>query len=161
MYYKAPPSKALPAPHKAATSFKYVSDGSGRDFYVTYNSGGLEAAYVPGQKHPVSAFFDSLRRNQRIVKYKRHISPKELDLMKRSRSTQKVLVERLTASSSKWKELTSDHRRSSSRRSRYHTNYLTHIATKVNLENSPKTPETYSQYIKRLQTQRLALNSSI
>lgn len=64
MYYKPPPSKMLPAPHKAATSFKYVSDGSGRDFYVTFNSGGLEAPYLPGCKHPTAAFFESLRNNK-------------------------------------------------------------------------------------------------
>lgn len=116
MYHKPPPSQMMPAPHKAATSFKYVSDGSGRDFYITFNSGGLEAPYVPGIKHPNAAFFESLRANKKIIKYKRHISPKEHELLKRSRSTQKVLIERLTANASKWKEMTQEHRRACSRR---------------------------------------------
>lgn len=116
MYQKPPPSQMLPAPHKAATSFKYVSDGSGRDFYITFNSGGLEAPYIPGLKHPSSAFFQSLRNNRKIIKYKRHISPKDRDLIKRCRSSQRELVERLTANNSKWKEMTEAHRRSTSRR---------------------------------------------
>ena len=116
MYAKALPSKMRPAPQKAASSFKYVSDGSGRDFYVTFNSGGLEAPYVPGQRHPSAAFFTSLRNNRPIVKYRRHISPKQYEDIKRSRSTQKVLVQRLTANSEKWREMTRQHRTAIGRR---------------------------------------------
>ena len=65
------------APQKTATSFKYVSDGSGRDFYVTFNSGGLEAAYVPGAKHPNATFFMSLRNNEKLTKIKRYVSPQQ------------------------------------------------------------------------------------
>ena len=50
-----------PAPLKEATSFKYISDGSGRDFYITYNSGGLEAPYIPGMKFSDQKFVLSLR----------------------------------------------------------------------------------------------------
>jgi len=71
------------APQRQATSFKYRSDGSGRDFYITCNSGGLEASYIPGQKHPSSSFFQSLRNNAKISKYKRHISPKEQEMNQR------------------------------------------------------------------------------
>jgi len=67
MYSKALPNQMMPAPQKAATSFKYLSDGSGRDFYITFNSGGLENPYIPGQKHPNASFFQSLRNNKRIV----------------------------------------------------------------------------------------------
>lgn len=82
-YPKDPPNKMTIAPQRQATSFKYVSDGSGRDFYITCNSGGLESAYVPGQKHPTTAFFQSLRANNKISKIKRHISPKDREIRKR------------------------------------------------------------------------------
>lgn len=36
---------------KVPMSFKYASDGSGRDSYVTYNAGGLQASYFPGGKY--------------------------------------------------------------------------------------------------------------
>ena len=114
MYFRPLPSKALPAPHKAATSFKYVSDGSGRDFYVTFNSGGLEAPYIPGSKHPIANFFESLRNNNRILKYKRHMSPREREQIKRSKSIQKILVDRLTWSTNKWKEMSHIYKRTSS-----------------------------------------------
>ena len=117
MYYKDPPNKMTIAPQRQATSFKYVSDGSGRDFYITFNSGGLEAPYIPGQKHPIATFFQSLRMNGKINNYKRHKSPKEREMNKRCRSSQKVLVSRLTANSSQWKEMTKDCRRSVKRRS--------------------------------------------
>ena len=78
MYSKPLPWRMLPAPQKSASSFKYISDGTGRDFYITFNSGGLEAPYIPGCKHPLSTFFESLRKNNRILKYKRHISPMQI-----------------------------------------------------------------------------------
>lgn len=116
MYGKSLPSKSPPAPQRTATSFKYVSDGSGRDFYVTFNSGGLEAPYIPGAKHPSAAFFTSLRNNAKIVKFKRHISPKQYERIKHSRSTQRVLIQRLTANSKRWKEITKQDRESLSKR---------------------------------------------
>ena len=54
-------SSSPPAPLKEATSFKYISDGSGRDFYITYNSGGLEAPYTPGMMFSDQRFIMSLR----------------------------------------------------------------------------------------------------
>ncbi|CAG9312641.1 unnamed protein product [Blepharisma stoltei] len=42
-----------------ATSFRYYSDGSGRDFYITQNSGGLQNGYIPGGKKDI--FKASLR----------------------------------------------------------------------------------------------------
>lgn len=44
-------------------SFKYASDGSGRDSYVCYNAGGLQASYFPGGKYN---FQKTLRANNRI-----------------------------------------------------------------------------------------------
>jgi hypothetical protein len=40
---------------KEATAFKYISDGSGRDSYILYNSGGLHVEYFPGNKHEFAA----------------------------------------------------------------------------------------------------------
>lgn len=117
MFHRGPANKMAMASQKQATSFKYVSDGSGRDFYITFNSGGLESAYIPGQKHPSASFFQSLRSNLKITNFKRHISPKEREYLKRWRSSQRNLVERLTANSSKWKEMTKGFRRWVSRRS--------------------------------------------
>ncbi len=48
-----------PAPRLAAAAFKYASDGSGRDFYITVDSGGMYPAYVPGGRRDV--FKESLR----------------------------------------------------------------------------------------------------
>lgn len=61
MYMKDKISCSPPAPLKEARSFKYVSDGSGRDFYITYNSGGLEAPYIPGATFSDHKFILSLR----------------------------------------------------------------------------------------------------
>lgn len=48
---------------KMPMSFKYASDGSGRDSYVCYNAGGLQASYFPGGKYN---FQKTLRANHRI-----------------------------------------------------------------------------------------------
>lgn len=46
-----------------ATVFTYVSDGSGRDYYITVNSGGLHPTYQPGGVR--DAFRASLRSDGR------------------------------------------------------------------------------------------------
>ena len=81
MYVREKPSVMGPAPLKEATSFKYFSDGSGRDFYITYNSGGLEAPYVPGATRSDNNFIHSLRSG--ITKNsKRLTTPAEKQRMK-------------------------------------------------------------------------------
>lgn len=86
-----------------ASSFKYISDGNGRDFYITYNSGGLQAAYIPGAKKSDAEFISSLRnipkRNDPIS----YPSPKELERRKHSLRSQQVLIKRLTANTKQWK----------------------------------------------------------
>ena len=75
------PNLVAPPSLKDATSFKYISDGSGRDFYITYNSGGLEAPYVPGANRSDNNFILSLRSgiNNRA---KRLSTPSEKQRMK-------------------------------------------------------------------------------
>lgn len=51
-YEKDPPSHTQPIGYKNAPTLKYISDGSGRDFYVTHSAGGMQAAYLPGMKRP-------------------------------------------------------------------------------------------------------------
>ena len=49
--FRPPPSArgvCAPSPQKEATVFDYISDGSGRDFYITHNSGGLKTTYRRG-----------------------------------------------------------------------------------------------------------------
>jgi hypothetical protein len=50
MYERDPPSRSPPIGYKPTPTFKYVSDGSGWDYYVTMSSGGLQAPYIPGVK---------------------------------------------------------------------------------------------------------------
>lgn len=50
MFLKELPSTTTPIGFKPTPTFKYISDGSGRDFYVTHSSGGLQAPYIPGVK---------------------------------------------------------------------------------------------------------------
>ena len=107
-----------PAPLKDATSFKYISDGSGRDFYITYNSGGLEAPYIPGSTKSDQNFITSLRSGPKNVGYKRLSTPAERQRMRKSHSTQKLLVKRLTATSAEWKEIAKETRRQSLSRER-------------------------------------------
>ena len=58
-----PPVRAFNA-RKEATCFRYPSDGSGRDSYILYNSGGLHADYVPGGQH--HTFYNSLRKHEKL-----------------------------------------------------------------------------------------------
>jgi len=113
MYVKEKPSCMGPAPHKAATSFKYVSDGSGRDFYVTYNSGGLEAPYLPGATRSDHNFVCSLRSGASNYGAKRLTTPAERQRMKKCRSSQKLMVKRLTATSEEWKKINKEFKRQS------------------------------------------------
>jgi len=62
------PNKSPPIGYKPTPTFKYISDGSGRDFYVTHSSGGLQAPYVPGIKRSDVHFRSHLRDNPKITK---------------------------------------------------------------------------------------------
>jgi hypothetical protein len=118
MYVKEKPSCMPPAPLKQATSFKYISDGSGRDFYVTYNSGGLEAPYIPGTTMSDQRFITSLRSTAKNMGNKRLSTPAERQRMKKCRTAQKLLVRRLTATSKEWKEINREFKRQSLSRER-------------------------------------------
>lgn len=48
MFERDPIAKSNPIGFKPTPTIKYVSDGSGWDFYVTQSSGGLQAPYVAG-----------------------------------------------------------------------------------------------------------------
>lgn len=48
MFEREPASRSITKGFKPAPTVKYVSDGSGRDFYVTHSSGGMQAPYVAG-----------------------------------------------------------------------------------------------------------------
>jgi hypothetical protein len=117
-YTKVKPSVMGPSPLKEATSFKYVSDGSGRDFYITYNSGGLEAPYIPGTKKSDHNFILSLRSGLQTSQQKRLSTPSENQRMKKSRSAQRLLVRRLTATSQEWKQINKEEKRMSISRER-------------------------------------------
>ena len=111
-YSKRKPSVSPPAPHKEATSFKYISDGNGRDFYITHNSGGLQAAYVPGAKKSDAAFISSLRTIEKRNEPLRFPSPKEIERRKHSLRSQKLLIQRLTSNSKQWKKMNKEYRTS-------------------------------------------------
>ncbi|CAG9312453.1 unnamed protein product [Blepharisma stoltei] len=53
-----------PVPKLPAPITKYHSDGSGRDIYIAHNSGGLQAAYIPGSYS--NLFAGSLRKHPRV-----------------------------------------------------------------------------------------------
>jgi hypothetical protein len=93
-------------------SFKYISDGKGRDFYITYNSGGLQAPYIPGSLKADASFYASLRDNPKKEKVTRFASPKEKERMKKSLISQKMLVQRLTSTNKDWKQINKDYRES-------------------------------------------------
>lgn len=99
-----------PSPLKEATSFKYISDGSGRDFYITHNSGGLEAPYIPGTKHSDNHFITSLRSGSKYMGGKRLSTPAEKQRMKKCQSAQRLLVQRLTATSQQWREISRENK---------------------------------------------------
>ena len=102
----------IPAPRKDAVSFKYISDGSGRDFYITHNSGGLQAPYIPGSVKASATFFTSLRKIEKRNKLIRFASPKEIERMKTSLISQRKLIARLTSSSSDWRKINKELRKS-------------------------------------------------
>ncbi|CAI2367952.1 unnamed protein product [Moneuplotes crassus] len=105
MYSRVKPHTMGKAPLRDATSFKYISDGSGRDFYITHNSGGLEAPYFPGTRPSESHFITSLRSGNKHMGQKKMITPAERQKMKKCQSAQRLLVQRLTASSKEWREI--------------------------------------------------------
>ena len=112
-YVREKPSVMGPAPLKDATSFKYISDGSGRDFYITYNSGGLEAPYIPGATRSDNNFITSLRSGTKLMGNKRLSTPAEKQRMKKSNSAQRLLVRRLTATSKEWRKIAKENKRQS------------------------------------------------
>ena len=114
-YAKEKVRVVIPAPHKDAVSFKYISDGSGRDFYVTYNSGGLQAPYVPGSIKADATFFTSLRKTERRNKVIRYASPKERDRLRKSLASQRQLIDRLTSNSTDWRKINKEFRNSISK----------------------------------------------
>ncbi|CAI2365958.1 unnamed protein product [Moneuplotes crassus] len=118
MYSKEFPNTVAPPPQKGATSFKYISDGSGRDFYITHNSGGLEAPYIPGTKHSDSHFITSLRSGSKFLGAKRLSTPAERHRMKKCQSAQRLLVQRLTAKSQEWRDISRDNKMRSLSRER-------------------------------------------
>ena len=62
--------KPSPSPGREATTFYYMSDGSGRDSYVLMDNGGLRREYNRYNKSPEAIFRDSLRNfNKSPVKY--------------------------------------------------------------------------------------------
>lgn len=115
LYAKEKVRVVIPAPHKDAVSFKYISDGSGRDFYITYNSGGLQAPYIPGSVKADATFFSSLRKTERRNKVTRFASPKERDRMRKSLVSQRMLIDRLTSNSIDWRKINKQFRNSFSK----------------------------------------------
>lgn len=111
-YYNEKPRMVIPAPHKEATSFKYVSDGNGRDFYITHNSGGLQAPYLPGSLKAEAQFIASLRHIEKRNKSSRFPSPQERMRMKKSLMNQKMLIKRLTSNNKEWKNINKEYRAS-------------------------------------------------
>jgi len=109
-YTMEKPRVSIPAAHKEAPSFKYISDGKGRDFYITHNSGGLQAPYVPGSVKADASFIASLRDTKKRNKLIQFASPKERDIMKKSMISQKLLIKRLTSNNSEWKQINQDFR---------------------------------------------------
>ena len=55
--------KSFKGTGKEATVFKYFGDGSGRDFYVTKDSGGLIPPYASNS--PQAQFYGSLRNYEK------------------------------------------------------------------------------------------------
>lgn len=104
-YAKEKPRVVIPVAHKPTPSFKYISDGSGRDFYVTYNSGGLQAPYIPGTLKADAQFISSLRNTEKRNKLIRYNFPKEREMRKRSLINQKKMIERLTSKTKEWKKI--------------------------------------------------------
>ena len=93
---------------KEAPAFKYISDGSGRDSYILYNSGGLQQTYRSGS----TIFKESLRhsesQNSRRASprqgpsdstlYQNWYAPYERKVVMKSASIQKEAIRRLTRS---------------------------------------------------------------
>jgi hypothetical protein len=76
--YHSPPRYVNPAPQKEATAIKYCSDGSGRDTYILYNSGGNHAQ--SGVSNPVEkSFVNSLRGDS----FKKRVLPSRKIMFKK------------------------------------------------------------------------------
>ncbi len=78
-HYKNPLRHSSPAPLKETTAVRYSSDGSGRDAYVLYNSGGNYPTVGPGRSW---SFVRSLRSESFIkdpLPYQRNSSRRQLD----------------------------------------------------------------------------------
>ncbi len=105
-YEKDPPSVTPVIGYKPAPTLKYISDGSGRDFYVTHSSGGMQAAYLPGSKRSDVQFRSSLRDHSRGSRRVSKMTPQEAQRAARSRSFERGLVSRLTSSNKQWRVMT-------------------------------------------------------
>lgn len=110
LFTKVKVSSSSPAPHKEASSFKYRSDGNGRDFYISHNSGGLQAPYIPGTLKADEKFIASLRDTQKRNKIIRFASPKEIQRMRKNFVNQKILVNRLTSNNKDWKDISKQYK---------------------------------------------------
>jgi hypothetical protein len=124
LFSKVKKSNVSPAPYKNATSFKYQSDGKGRDFYISHNSGGLQAPYVPGILKADARFIASLRDIQKRNTMTRFSSPKERERMRKNIKTQKLLVKRLTSNTKDWKEMSK----------KYKSSFLRNNVNKVSID---------------------------
>lgn len=93
-----------------ARAVKYTSDGSGRDFYVTCNSGGLEQTYEPGKKHPLAAFYGGLR-GYPPTQRRAQLSPGQRAQQRQVCSSQRELTRRLTEENPKWKRIVKNFRK--------------------------------------------------
>ena len=90
---------------KPSPTHKYISDGSGWDFYVTFNSGGAQCPYVPGKKHTVQIFKDSLRAATPDMTRSR-MTPDEVTVMRAKSRIQRGSITRLTCTDiRKWRAM--------------------------------------------------------
>lgn len=96
-----------PAPRLNSPILRYYSDGSGRDHYITHNSGGLHVSNGDARKQ--DAFIDSLRSNPQLRRNKSDlfarttsawINPKKRENERKKHEKVKSLVQRLYTSGS-------------------------------------------------------------
>jgi len=100
-------NRSTPTPQSNAKSFRYHSNGSGRDFYVTFNSGGLHQPYTPGGKRDL--FMDSLcndppnlraSRDDYLKRTQGWIAPRSRQSIRRKSKVMQDVVSRLSQSPS-------------------------------------------------------------
>jgi len=105
-----------PKPFKPTPSFKYQSDGSGRDSYVIKNHGGLVSDFRGGRADAIflGTLRDSLKSNIRtstetwrgpeITDYLNWTTPKQQMQNKKAVIRQRLLIDRLSPSPNKTRE---------------------------------------------------------